>query len=79
MDDKIRKIQEGIDALLSLQRRFQEEHGFDFWKENPEKKRDMFIGISCNHIGVYLAHGLGYGVVACQRNCFSFSRHDITS
>jgi len=43
VDDKIRKIQEGIDALLSLQRRFQEEHGFDFWKENPEKKRDMFI------------------------------------
>lgn len=38
-----KKIAEGIDLLLSLQRRFQEEHGFDFWKEDPEKKRDMFV------------------------------------
>lgn len=43
MEDKIRKIQEGMDVLLSLQRKFQVEHGFDFWKESPDKKRDMFI------------------------------------
>ena len=43
MKEKITKIQEGMDVLLSLQRKFQEEHGFDFWKETPEKKRDMFI------------------------------------
>ncbi len=43
MEEKAKKIQEGMDALLSLQRRFQEEHGFDFWKLPPEKRRDMFI------------------------------------
>ena len=43
MEEKMRKIEEGMEALLSLQRKFQEEHGFDFWKESPEKRRDMFI------------------------------------
>ncbi|MBN1896622.1 MAG: dUTPase [Candidatus Aenigmarchaeota archaeon] len=43
MDGKLKKVQEGMDILLSLQRKFQEEHGFDFWKNSPEKKRDMFV------------------------------------
>jgi len=43
VEEKVRKIQEGLDILLSLQRKFQEEHNFDFWKESPEKRREMFI------------------------------------
>ncbi len=43
MDEKLKKVQEGMDVLLSLQRKFQEAHGFDFWKNSPEKKRDMFV------------------------------------
>ena len=39
----MRKIEEGIEELLSLQKKFQKEHGFDFWNEGPEKRRDMFI------------------------------------
>ena len=37
------KLAEGIDILLSMQRRFQTEHGFDFWKGSPDKRREMFI------------------------------------
>jgi len=43
MEEKMKRVQEGMDVLLSLQKKFQEEYGFDFWKEAPEKKRDMFI------------------------------------
>jgi dimeric dUTPase (all-alpha-NTP-PPase superfamily) len=44
IDDAKRKaMEDGLDVLLSLQRRFQEENRFDFWKESPEKRRDMFI------------------------------------
>ena len=42
-DDKRKKLTEGLDILLSLQRRFQTEHGFEFWKESDEKKREMFV------------------------------------
>ncbi len=37
------KLAAGLDILLSLQKKFQEEHGFDFWKKDPEKRREMFI------------------------------------
>ncbi len=37
------RLAEGIDILISMQKRFQTEHGFDFWKESPEKRREMFI------------------------------------
>ncbi len=42
-DEKRKSLSEGLDILLSLQRKFQESNGFDFWKEKPEKKRDMFV------------------------------------
>jgi len=42
-DDNSRKISEGFEVLLKFQKKFQEEHGFGFWKESPEKRRDMFI------------------------------------
>lgn len=41
--EKRSEMASGIDILLSMQRRFQEEHGFDFWKLPEEKRRDMFI------------------------------------
>ena len=44
IDDEGRKrLSEGMETLLSLQRRFQTEHGFDFWKQGPEKRREMFL------------------------------------
>ena len=42
-NDRFEKIAAGFEALLELQRGFQESHGFDFWKEGPEKRREMFI------------------------------------
>ncbi len=42
-EEKKKALGEGLDILLSLQRKFQEDSGFDFWKESPEKRRDMFI------------------------------------
>ena len=41
--EKRKTLSEGLDILLSLQRKFQEEHGFDFWKESPAKRREMFL------------------------------------
>ena len=38
-----KKLEEGLDVLLSLQRKFQEEHGFEFWKLEPGKRREMLI------------------------------------
>ena len=38
-----KKLEEGLEILLSLQRSFQEEHGFAFWKLEPGKRRDMLI------------------------------------
>jgi len=42
-DEKRKKLAEGLDIMLSLQRRFQTEHGFEFWKESDEKRREMFV------------------------------------
>ena len=42
-NEKKKKLAEGIDTMLSLQRKFQKDHGFDFWKEGDEKKREMFV------------------------------------
>ena len=42
-EESRKKVAEGLEILLSLQRRFQDEHGFDFWKEGLGKKREMFI------------------------------------
>jgi dimeric dUTPase (all-alpha-NTP-PPase superfamily) len=37
------KLAAGFDILISLQRNFQTEHGFDFWRQSNEKRREMFI------------------------------------
>lgn len=42
-EESRKKLAEGIDILISLQRKFQTEHGFEFWKESPDKRREMFI------------------------------------
>jgi dimeric dUTPase (all-alpha-NTP-PPase superfamily) len=42
-EEEFTKLAESLDILLSLQKKFQTEHGFDFWKESPEKRREMFI------------------------------------
>lgn len=42
-EENRKKLAEGLDILLSLQRRFQTEHGFEFWKESDEKRREMFV------------------------------------
>ena len=42
-EESRKKLAEGMDILISLQRKFQEEHGFGFWRESPEKRREMFI------------------------------------
>ncbi len=44
-DESRKKVKEGLNVLLLLQKKFQEENGFDFWKESPEKKRDMFVRV----------------------------------
>ena len=41
--EKRKTLSEGLDILLSLQKKFQEGHGFDFWKESPTKRREMFL------------------------------------
>lgn len=44
LDEKKKQtLSEGLDILLSLQRSFQEENKFDFWKDSPEKRREMFV------------------------------------
>jgi dimeric dUTPase (all-alpha-NTP-PPase superfamily) len=42
-EERRKRIAEGVEELLSLQKEFQEENGFDFWKESPEKRREMFV------------------------------------
>ena len=42
-DEKRKKLAEGLDIMLSLQRRFQTEHGFEFWRESDGKRREMFV------------------------------------
>jgi dimeric dUTPase (all-alpha-NTP-PPase superfamily) len=42
-EESARKIAEGLQELFAQQKGFQEKHGFDFWKESPEKRRDMFV------------------------------------
>lgn len=42
-EEKREKLAAGMDILLSLQKKFQLEHGFDFWRKSPEKRREMFI------------------------------------
>jgi len=41
--EKRARLAESLDTLLSLQKKFQEQHGFDFWKQGPEKRREMLI------------------------------------
>lgn len=44
LDEKEKQtLSDGLDILLSLQRSFQEENKFDFWKDSPEKRREMFV------------------------------------
>ncbi len=44
MDEKrLDALAGGLEVLFSLQKDFQVKHGFDFWKESPEKRRDMFV------------------------------------
>ncbi|MBN2330459.1 MAG: dUTP diphosphatase [Candidatus Aenigmarchaeota archaeon] len=38
-----KKLADGIDILISMQRKFQTEHGFDFWRQSSGKRREMFI------------------------------------
>ncbi len=42
-EEKRKSLAAGLDIMLSLQRKFQDEHGFDFWRESPEKRREMFV------------------------------------
>jgi dimeric dUTPase (all-alpha-NTP-PPase superfamily) len=41
--ESAKKIAEGLEEIFAHQRDFQKQHGFDFWDESPEKRREMFI------------------------------------
>ena len=42
-EDEKRRLSEGIEILIGLQKKFQEEHGYDHWRKSPDKKREMFV------------------------------------
>lgn len=56
-EEKGKNFADGFDAILSLQRKFQKEHGFEFWKESHEKRREMFIRTLFAAIGELIEAG----------------------